>query len=299
MERIEHFDEYLKIRSIKKMTAGRSGAEVHLLSGRQVAKYVKRELLSDQSAWEAYKRESLFYSEFSSSDHPYIPRVLYNELREDEFLLIMRVYHPISQSDMAKPEILGKVLSTLRLIHGLPIPKFVPQTNAVPLTFDEENLARCHNGWLSVLSGYDGRFSVHELNEVASSINEINRRLYQPKQCFVHGDFHCENILMDDQRNIIVCDWQNCGVGDASGDISFLLSRLSADMQHVDAEMALALYCDSDSETKKILNQMRLSNLNTSFLYWHEYLHGAPVERVANVFTNMTHDLRRLREEIA
>ena len=35
---------------------------------------------------------------------------------------------------------------------------------------------------------------------------------------------------------------------------------------------------------------IRLANLNTSFLFWHEYLHGASEDRVKNVFEKMIQD---------
>jgi nucleoside phosphorylase len=86
------------------------------------------------------------------------------------------------------------------------------------------------------------------------------------------------------------------GVGDVTGDISFLLSRLSADGHPLDTAQALEIYCRHASipDPAPLDSQMRLANLNTTFLFWHMYLHGSPEDRVRQLFDHMVEDMRVL-----
>ena len=109
-----------------------------------------------------------------------------------------------------------------------------------------------------------------------------------------------ENILQDTQGNIKVLDWQNCGTGHVSGDISFLLSRLSADGYKIDEKRVIDQYCKSAKrggnsiQPQEIEIQMSLANLNTSFQFWHHYLHGSTTERVAGIYDKMLADTKKL-----
>ena len=296
MEPIRSFGEYIGAHSVSEIRMGQSGAKVYRLSGNRIAKHVQRHLLQDDDVWEKYRRESLFYACCSGATHPFLPQVCYNELRGDELLLIMQAYQPLHQSRLSQPDMLDRALETLAQIHALPVPAFLSAGESAPFHLKPDALERCHQGWLSVLREHPGRFSEAALRAVAEHINPVNARLFAPRLVLCHGDFHCENLLTDDQGRIIVCDWQNCNVGDVTGDISFLLSRLSADGYPQDSARALEVYCRHASipDPAPLDSQMRLANLNTTFLFWHEYLHGNPEDRVRQLFDHMVGDLQVL-----
>lgn len=296
MESIRSFEEYLESHSIGNISLGQSGAKVYRLSENRIAKHVQRRLLQSDETWEKYRRESLFYSYYSGATHSFLPQIDYNELREDELLLIMQAYQPVRQAQLSQPDMLELALETLAQIHALPVPAFLSAGESAPFHLEPDALERCHQGWLSVLREHPGHFSEADLQTVAENVNPINARLFAPHWAFNHGDFHCENLLTDDLGRIIVCDWQNCGVGDITGDISFLLSRLSADGYPLDAAQALETYCRHASipDSAPLDSQMRLANLNTTFLFWHEYLHGSQEDQVRQLFDHMLEDLRVL-----
>ena len=60
------------------------------------------------------------------------------------------------------------------------------------------------------------------------------------------------------------------------------------------------MYCESarmvglEVEPKVIRQQMCLTNLNTSFRYWHQYLHGSSEERVRDIYEKMVADAKEL-----
>ena len=89
-----------------------------------------------------------------------------------------------------------------------------------------------------------------------------------------------------------------------SGDISFLISRLSADGYKIDEEAMINQYCRSAErrgsgiQPQEIEIQMCLSNLNTSFRFWHVYLHDSTAERVAGIYEKMLTDAKILLKEL-
>lgn len=144
-----------------------------------------------------------------------------------------------------------------------------------------------------MLREHPGRFSLTALDGIGENIGEVNRRLFAPFLRFVHGDFHVENLLLDDEDNLLVCDWQNCGLGEAGGDPAFFLSRPSSDGVSLSRQALLESYCRKAgiSEPHRLEAQMRLADLNTAFLFWHEYLHGSGPERVAEIYDKMCSDM--------
>ena len=45
---------------------------------------------------------------------------------------------------------------------------------------------------------------------------------------------------------------------------------------------------------KYSVHKMCLTNLNTSFRYWHQYLHGSSEERVRDIYEKMVADAKEL-----
>lgn len=293
METILSFGEYLQAHAVGEIGLGQSGAKVYRLTGNRIAKHVQRRLLQSDEVWARYRREALFYGCYSGATHSFLPQIDYHELREDELLLIMQAYQPVHQAQLSQPDMLDLALEALAQIHSLPVPEFLSAGEATPFHLAPDVLEHCRQGWLGVLREHPGCFSEADLQTVAENINPVNARLFAPRLALNHGDFHCENLLTDDLGRIIVCDWQNCGVGDVTGDISFLLSRLSADGYPQDAAQTLEAYCRHASipDPAPLDSQMRLANLNTTFLFWHEYLHGSPEDRVRQLFIPMVDDL--------
>jgi thiamine kinase-like enzyme len=184
------------------------------------------------------------------------------------------------------------------------IPVFINAEERKPVVFAEEEVAESLEGWKGVLAEHPGAFEEEWLEEISTYINEWNQKLFS-KQCnFSHGDFHFENILQDAEGNIKVLDWQNCGAGHVSGDISFFLSRLSADGYVIDTKEVIDMYCKCSNnrgisvKSEEIEIQMCLANLNTSFRYWHYYLHDSTKERVRNIYDKMVEDGKILSNPI-
>jgi len=192
---------------------------------------------------------------------------------------------------------LEKVFNVLTQIHNMPIQKFLSEKNEVALQLEKDEINQCMNGWYDVIREHSGVFTENDLYKIGENINIINKQLHPSKKMCCHGDFHFENILSDCQGNIIVCDWQNVNNGHVSGDISFFLSRLAADGIGISKEKAIQMYCRLSTNNityEEIAIQMSLSNLNTSFIHWHNYLRGCSIERVHGIWNKMIEDAEYL-----
>ena len=280
----------------KEITLGQSGAHVYELDERRVLKVVFREEVQDDSLWAAYEKEALFYEHCKEK---FLPKVYVNIHTDREIFIIMEKYQPLEREQL-NADMLQKVMDTLVKIHMLKTPEFLPGEERQPTVFDNDVMMECLSGWQCVLEEHQGAFDTTSLMKIQKSINMWNRCFFDKKVCFNHGDFHFENLLSDVSGNLVVVDWQNCGIGNRAGDISFLLSRLSADGYALEQDEVIKMYCESarmvglEVEPKVIRQQMCLTNLNTSFRYWHQYLHGSSEERVRDIYEKMVADAKEL-----
>lgn len=288
------FLELINAPSARRITVGKSGAEVYDLGDGRVAKHVRRAVL-DEQRWQSYLRESLFYSELSGEKYDFLPEIYHNLRTDDEIQLVMKKYRPLERERLDN-ELLDRVMRVLARIHSLPVPTFLRGESPEPQLLGDEDIKRCCDGWREVLDEHGG-FPLERLAALAEGINDVNARHFDPTRRLCHGDFHFDNLLADENGKIVVCDWQGASQGHVSGDVSFLLSRLSADGYAVDAEQVVAAYCRYAESVSPadVARQMRLANLNTSFLFWHLYLHGADADTVHGIFDKMIEDFEALR----
>ncbi len=109
--------------------------------------------------------------------------------------------------------------------------------------------------------------------------------------CLCHGNFHAENILRDEKSGqLVLCDWQSVSLNHPASDIAFFMSRLQGDGITFDENKIIESYCTSSKSgiTKgEIKKQIALANINTTFRYWHYYLHGSPKEFVEGIVKKM------------
>ena len=292
----DNFEKYLNEHATGKITLGKSGANVYELENTQIAKYVRREFIQSEAAWESYGRELQFYLNYASEQFPFLPKIYHCCQTDDEIQLIMEKYHPIDRCNL-DDAMLEKVFDVLTQIHNMPLPAFLPKTNSGALPLQEDEINQYLNGWCDVIREHSGVFAESDLRKIGEKINTINKHVFSSKEMCCHGDFHFENLLEDSRGNIVVCDWQNVNIGHVSGDISFFLSRLSADGVEISKEKAIQMYCGLSTAGityEEIATQMSLSNLNTSFIHWHNYLHGCSVDRVHGIWEKMVEDAEYL-----
>ena len=283
--------------TIREINVGQGGAQVYALTGERIAKHIRREHLPDEQRFLSYLREAQFYQETAGAGYGFLPEVLHCRITSDEIELILRQYQTISSQmlETISPE---RIMETLAAIHRMPCPACIPQTERTPVQFTEAELSEALSGWQSILEEHPGVFSDHVFHELAEAINEQNAAHFSGRTVCCHGDFHLDNLLLDSDRHIVVCDWQSVAAGHPAGDLAFFISRLSDTGYTVDPDVWIAAYCrhaDAGLNEREIRAQMALANLNTTFRFWHYFLHGAEDARVKGIYDKMLTDYSLLQ----
>lgn len=297
---IENIEEYLTTHKNRQIKNGKSGAEVWETEDGYVLKHVQKGKLPDQGVFSLYQNEAYFYQFIQHNSHAdmlsCMPEVLDIQVSDHEILIFMKKYQELSR-DEADEELLQKIMRVLAKIHTQDIPDFLRQEQKEPVYFDKAQIESCLAEWRSVLAEHPGEFDDRILTEAAAKVNEIISWHHGEERVLSHGDFHWDNVLKTENGDIVVCDWQGVGMGGASEDISFFLSRLGADGVTIEQEKVIELYCreryllsGKNISPKELQKHMNAANLIVSFQFWHEYLHGSTCERVRGIYEKMVMD---------
>lgn len=288
-------NNYLNEHNTAEIKVGQSGADVYEIDGKYVLKYVVRQKLQDEQ-FDTYSREALFYQ--SMHQRRYLPEVLKAEASENEILILMKKYGRPERSAL-NAELIQRITKALAALHTDEAPSFLHQDKERAEPLSDKMIAECISGWKSVLAEHPGVFDKSQLDAIAGKMNELIIWHDSEERVLVHGDFHWDNLLEDENGNILLCDWQGVNLGGASGDLSFFLSRLGGDGVRLDAAVFLESYINAirelsgkQIEQQDIIRHMNAANVITSFAFWHEYLHGSSEERVRDIYGKMIKDFR-------
>ena len=200
-------------------------------------------------------------------------------------------------------ELIQKITKALAALHTDETPSFMCKDKEKAELLSDQMITECLSGWKSVLAEHPGSFSESQLEELAGKINKLIAWHESEDRVLVHGDFHWDNLLEDENGNILLCDWQGVNIGGASGDLSFFLSRLGADGIRIDDVFFLDSYVNavwefSGKQMKRqdIIRHMSAANVITSFVFWHHYLQGSSEKQVGDIYNKMTKDFKALQE---
>lgn len=298
--------EYRKRYCAKPLAGGRSGAEVYDIDGRYVLKHVQRKALQDDAQFAAYRREALWYESAADSGLQCLPEIMDIRNTDDEIVILMKRYQTLSREEFAVRlqqggtgnaavcRCVSSIMKALAAVHTAVIPAFLRQERHAAQPLTDAQIDESVAGWRSVLREHPGAFDESALERIAAEINEIIRWHDSEKAVLNHGDFHWDNLLQNERGDIIICDWQGVSAGQASGDLSFFFGRLRADDIRLDEQEAVTCYAQEIKRLsgrivtwEEIDAHMRAADVITSFVFWHRYLHGNPLERVQGIYDGM------------
>ena len=292
--------EYLSEHNTVEIKVGQSGAGVYEIDGKYILKYVARRNTADE-LFDTYTREALFYREQTVHPKAYLPKVLETEVSDNEILILMKKYNCLERSAINE-ELIGKIARALAMLHTDKVPPFIGKDEKGAKLLHDQEISESVSGWNSVLAEHSGMFDGNALDEIAEEINELILWHDSEERVLVHGDCHWDNLLQDEKGNILLCDWQGIDFGAASGDLSFLISRLGGDGCTLDTAVLLDHYVNAVLEFSgkrieawDITCHLNAANVITSFLFWHSYLHDNEEERVREIFDKMIKDFKDCR----
>lgn len=290
-------NQYLTGHNVTEIKVGESGADVYEIDGRYVLKHVVRQKLKEE-LFAAYTREVLFYRSQMKQQRVYLPEVLEAEASEQEMLIFMKKYRRPDR-DTINAELIQHITKSLAALHTDTPPSFMHKNQKKAEALSDQVIAECLCGWKSILAEQSGSFPENQLEEIAGRINHLIAWHDSEDRVLIHGDFHWDNLLEDEHGNILLCDWQSVNLGGASGDLSFFLSRLGGDGIRINTTVFLDNYVNAirklsgkQIRRQDLIRHMNAANVITSFLFWHQYLHGSSEERVRGIYSKMTKDFK-------
>ena len=290
-------NQYLTGHNVTEIKVGESGADVYEIDGRYVLKHVVRQKLKEE-LFAAYTREVLFYRSQMKRQRVYLPEVLQAEASEQEMLIFMKKYRRPDR-DTINAELIQHITKSLAALHTDTPPSFMHKNQKKAEALSDQVIAECLCGWKSILAEHSGSFPENQLDEIAGRINHLITWHDSEDRVLIHGDFHWDNLLEDEHGNILLCDWQSVNLGGASGDLSFFLSRLGGDGIRINTTVFLDNYVNAirklsgkQIRRQDLIRHMNAANVITSFLFWHQYLHGSSEERVRGIYSKMTKDFK-------
>ncbi len=284
-------ENYLKSHDATEINIGQSGAKVWEVEGQYVIKHVCKEKLENPENFETYKKEAYFYQKMAGRE--YLPEIMGIELKKDEIWICMKRYNMIESLQLDDP-LLKKIAETLALVHTDHIPTFLLKEYKKKELLSDEVIQESFEGWCSVLAEHSGILEKGILNNIADNINNVILSFDSAKEVLCHGDFHRGNLLMDEDGNIRICDWQGVNVSNRAGDISFFISRTGGEGISLSEDKMLDFYVNAvyqrtgERISKGEIQRLSMGeNLITSFVFWHQYLHGSERKRVQGIYDKM------------
>ena len=290
---------YLAGNRFSEIKVGQSGADVYEINNELILKHIKRRRLED-SQFDTYAREALYYQSKAGCICSYLPRIIRLEISDDEIILLMEKYMCPSRSDIDE-QMIRRVTKALASVHSDCVPEFLNRDRKSSSLLSGQQIEEYTSGWQCLLGEHPGSFDETPLKHIAENINRIIAWHDSEEKVLVHGDFHWDNLLADAYGNILICDWQSVGLGGASGDLSFFMSRLRSDGIRLDQKLFLQSYADAVREiagitvdAQSIAGHIAAANVITSFIFWHQFLHGAKTERAGEIYEKMTDDFEKI-----
>ena len=293
---IEH---YLAGNHYSEIKVGQSGADVYEINGDMILKHVERRKLKS-TLFDTYTREASFYQAMADGRRSYLPRIIELKISDDEIILLMKKYGTPDRNGIDE-QMIRRVTEALARVHTDSVPEFLTSAGKHSDILPGQQIEEYKAGWECVLKEHSDSFDEKPLRHIAEKINRIITWNDSEEKVLIHGDFHWDNLLEDENGDIRICDWQSVGIGGASGDLSFFMSRLESDCVSFDMMLFLKCYADAirdigghSVDIQSIAGHIAAANVITSFVFWHQFLHGAETERVQDIYRKMTDDFQTL-----
>lgn len=237
-------------------------------------------------------REYRFYQLAQALALPYTPRLL-GAQRHPEFglLLLLSAYRPLarSQHGQALHYQLAEVCARLHFADGPKLIKALGLRHKPP--GGAQSLRGGFESWCR-LAGRHPALSLTRLTQVYQRLPFLLEPLRQAPFQYMHGDLHPENILLNQEGQVVLCDWQSYRAGKGAGDLAFYVQRAQADGLAVDRHTLFDCYAKWARHHGRIrLPESRLraewfaSMLYATFVLWPESLQDAPGDQVGRVYS--------------
>ncbi|NSW92430.1 MAG: aminoglycoside phosphotransferase family protein [Firmicutes bacterium] len=294
------FNEIILVTSINNGASRAKLIDVTDRRGRYVIKHTHPLLCeNDINMMYFYEKEWKFYSLFQENAELTIPQVIYIERNPDYGNIIVFPHYKRIEYSLWSTELQLKAIDFCAKLHSLntqlikeldvEYKNICPDNEKLYSSLDDWNL----DDWNYVLSLHEGHFDKEILKSILKRFDRICDILNSHPYSICHGDFHADNIMLNNE-DLVVCDWQNVGLGKGASDVSFFISRGKAAGIDMNEDNLIAYYCERLSNYTKteinktdIYNTINASTVFVSFMFWAYYLKNVDFNSVSKVYNKM------------
>ena len=287
---IDHYDD---------INVGSGGAQLFIVVDRKGDRYVIKNsgLNKDSSLLKEYK----FYEINRKNKFSFVPETIHTEIHSEYgVIIVMKMYKHIKYDEWDH-NLQLKAVDLCAMINSIDKNYFFDlDLKQNLITLNEDFLLRSYKDWIFVINQHNVIHGEKIIDEIYKNLDIVCPILNNGNQYICHGDFHPENILIDNE-DFIICDWQNVKIGKGIGDVSFFVDRAHGFGIHVDSEKIIDNYClclskyiGKTIDKKNILQEQSAAALKNIFSYWAEYLKDCSWEKVYPLYQKMVNAYKLL-----
>ena len=181
---------------------------------------------------------------------------------------------------------LNEIIKTLNSLHKLPIDliseTFHPRFHSIPdmITFFKQN----HKNFSNVFRNLNDVNTFLQVSHLI--VNDAHN--IQPLQVVSHGDFHIENICIDNEK-IYILDWELFCVTDCYSDLFNLLDMTNPyfiwELTNHKRKEILKSYYENSEINHVSFEQFYLDYLLYALLYSFQFIHYRENDRISNNYS--------------
>ncbi len=245
--------------------------------------------------FESAKRELRFYEDVAPELCVSVPRLIAFDVSRESVTLLFDCYEPAGRASEWTTSLFEAVARSLGHYHARntdvdALRRRWPWIPTEGPAFNRESIDEALSQW-TLISRVDrlhdvlNRGVIDFIGRLAGDLDRLDYLRSRLPPTLRHGDFHVDNLLMDESGNILWADWQEVQIGHPIEDLSHLVARARVDGAAVpDAAVAAAYHQELSITVDVTLDVVRealsASELMKIILHWPFYLGHASTERV-------------------
>jgi len=243
------------------------------------------------------RKEFDFYTACANKKLDFLPEIVFSTADDTEILIVMKLYNPIKPNEW--DENLQKTAAELcAKINAVDATDF---NNIFQIQEEEPPypLSLSYQNWINLQEKFPQNINaalLKEMHENFADISSLGESAIPKTLC--HGDYHPQNFVRNAGK-LIICDWQNVGMGKGIGDITFFISR-GADMGlKIDRDKLIADYCGAllryaniNVSMNDLYKTVAVNEFTVSFKFWAQYLQESDIDRVIHIYDAMVESYR-------
>ena len=245
----------------------------------------------------AYKlgseNEYQFYRLSNDLNLTYLPKVIYIE-KHDELgiIIVFKKYKDISVAewDLSHQQAIADIIAQIHSKSDF----FVKQLNIKNNTFRfpaAEEIKKAYTDWYNVLDKHGIDNST--IDDIQSNFSRIINFMKTHSNVFIHGDFHPENSVLNENNEIILIDWSNFQLG-SKGEIAFFISRgydsginIHEDEIKTHYLERYSYYADKPISMLELNKECNMNMIFVNYLYSAYYLQESETDRVQTAYEKL------------